>query len=64
MYKWASDELYDNHWLIKFLQRKFNVLGVKSLKVANTQDESICPDDMDEDPELCYFDRKRDEIQS
>jgi hypothetical protein len=64
MYKWASDELYDNHWLIKFLQRKLNVLGVKSLRVVNNQEESVGQDDMDEDPELCYFDRKRDQIYS
>ena len=60
LYKWTTGEVEHNHWLIKFLQRKFNVRGVKTLKVQKLSSSSIeCHED---DEELSYLNKKRDTL--
>lgn len=33
LYQWTQGKLENHHWLILFLQRKFNVKGNKALRV-------------------------------
>ena len=37
LYQWTQGKLENNHWLVLFLQNKFNVKGNKALKVIVNQ---------------------------
>ena len=62
LYKWTTGQLEHNHWLIKLLQHKFNVRGVKTLKVQKRPSSSkdSQEDDLENEPELSYLNKKRD----
>ena len=60
LYKWTTGQLEHNHWLIKFLQHKFNVRGVKTLKVPKFSSPS--KEYNEDDLELYYLNKKRDAL--
>ena len=40
LYQWTTGKIQDTNWFIRLLQKKFNVKGVKTLKVVTADEEN------------------------